>query len=80
MLIILKIINIYYILNKKKEKCRSVKSSRLMKYFEEYIKKFDMNNIMVKTKYFHSIRMMALAEELATNLNIFTEDIKSIDY
>ncbi len=51
-----------------------MKSSRLMKYFEEYIKKFDMNNIMVKTKYFHSIRMMALAEELATNLNIFTEE------
>ena len=50
-----------------------MKSSRLMKYFEEYIKKFDMNNIMVKTKYFHSIRMMALAEELATNLNIFHE-------
>lgn len=45
-----------------------------MKYFEEYIKKFDMNNIMVKTKYFHSIRMMSLAEELATNLNIFNEE------
>ena len=51
-----------------------MKSSRLMKYFEEYIKKFDMNNIMVKTKYFHSIRMMSLAEELATNLNIFNEE------
>ena len=45
-----------------------------MKYFEEYIKKFDMNNIMVKTKYFHSIIMMSLAEELATNLNIFNEE------
>lgn len=33
-----------------------------------------MNNIMVKTKYFHSIRMMSLVEELVTNLNIFNEE------
>ena len=48
-----------------------MKSSRLLKYFEEYIKKIDMNNAWAKAKYFHSLKSMDMAKVLATELNIF---------
>ena len=51
-----------------------MKSSRLLKYFEEYIKKIDMNNSWAKAKYFHSLKSMDMARIIATNLNIFNED------
>ena len=51
-----------------------MKSSRLLKYFEEYIKKIDMNNTWAKAKYFHSIKSMDLAKIIATDLNVFTEE------
>ena len=51
-----------------------MKSSRLLKYFEEYIKKFDMNNNWVKSKYFHSLKSMDLARIISSSLNIFTEE------
>lgn len=51
-----------------------MKSSRLLKYFEEYIKKIDMNNTWAKAKYFHSLKSMDLAKIIATNLNVFTEE------
>ena len=51
-----------------------MKSSRLLKYFEEYIKKFDMNNNWAKGKYFHSLKSMDMARIIANNLNIFTEE------
>ena len=51
-----------------------MKSSRLLKYFEEYIKKFDMNNNWAKSKYFHSLKSMDLARVIASSLNIFTEE------
>ena len=51
-----------------------MKSSRLLKYFEEYIKKIDMNNTWAKAKYFHSLKSMDLARILASSLNIFTDE------
>lgn len=51
-----------------------MKSSRVMKIFEQYVKKFDMNNSNIKVKYFHSLKTMELAREIASNLNIFTEE------
>ena len=51
-----------------------MKSSRILKYFEEYIKKIDMNNTWSKAKYFHSLKSMDLARIIASNFNIFTEE------
>ena len=51
-----------------------MKSSRLLKYFEEYIKKIDMNNTWSKAKYFHSLKSMDLARIIASNFNIFDEE------
>ena len=51
-----------------------MKSSRLLKYFEEYIKKIDMNNTWSKAKYFHSLKSMDLARIIASNFNIFNEE------
>ena len=51
-----------------------MKSSRILKYFEEYIKKIDMNNTWSKAKYFHSLKSMDLARTIASNFNIFTEE------
>ena len=51
-----------------------MKSSRILKYFEEYIKKIDMNNSYSKAKYFHSLKSMDLARIIASNFNIFNEE------
>ena len=51
-----------------------MKSSRLLKYFEEYIKKIDMNNAWAKAKYFHSLKSMDMAKIIATDLGVFTEE------
>lgn len=51
-----------------------MKSSKIMKCFEEYIKKYDMNNSQVKLKYFHSLKSMDIAKDIATKLDIFTEE------
>ncbi len=51
-----------------------MKSSRVMRIFEQYVKKFDMNNANIKVKYFHSLKTMELCRQIATNLNIFTEE------
>ena len=51
-----------------------MKSSRLLKYFEEYIKKIDMNNTWSKAKYFHSLKSMDLAKIIANNFGIFNEE------
>lgn len=48
-----------------------MKSSRIMKIFEQYVRKYDMNNIDIKARYFHSLKVMELARELATGLGIF---------
>lgn len=51
-----------------------MRSSRVIKYFEDYIKKYDMNNSQVKLKYFHSLKCMDLAKDIATKLDIFSEE------
>ncbi|MGN1358178.1 MAG: HD domain-containing protein [Bacilli bacterium] len=51
-----------------------MRSSRLLKYFEEYIKKIDMTNTWAKAKYFHSLKSMDLAKIIATDMNIFNEE------
>lgn len=51
-----------------------MRSSRLLKYFEEYIKKIDMNNTWAKAKYFHSLKSMDMAKIIATDLGVFTEE------
>lgn len=45
-----------------------------MKYFEEYVKKYDLNNSQAKLKYFHSLKCMDLAKDIATKLDIFDEE------
>ena len=51
-----------------------MRSSRLLKYFEEYIKKIDMNNTWAKAKYFHSLKSMDMARTIATDMGIFSEE------
>ena len=51
-----------------------MRSSRLLKYFEEYIKKIDMNNAWAKAKYFHSLKSMDMARIIAADLGIFSEE------
>lgn len=51
-----------------------MKETRIMKIFEQYIKKFDMNKGNVKSMYFHSIKMMELCKDIASNLKIFTDE------
>lgn len=45
-----------------------------MKIFEQYVKKFDMNNTNIKSKYFHSLKTMELSREIATSLGTFNEE------
>ena len=51
-----------------------MKDSKILKVFEQFIKKFDMNKGNVKAMYFHSIKMMELCKDIASNLGIFTEE------
>lgn len=45
-----------------------------MKVFEQYVKKFDMNNNNVKMKYFHSLKVMELSNDIATTIGLFNEE------
>ena len=45
-----------------------------MRVFEQYIKKFDMNKGNVKAMYFHSIKMMELCKDIASNIGIFSDE------
>lgn len=51
-----------------------MKETRIMKVFEQYIKKYDMTKGNVKAMYFHSIKMMELCKDIASNLGIFTAE------
>ena len=51
-----------------------MKDAKILKVFEQYIKKFDMNKGNIKAMYFHSIKMMELCKDIASNLGIFTEE------
>lgn len=51
-----------------------MKETKIMKVFDNYVKKFDMNRGNVKAMYFHSIKMMELCKSIANSLGVFTED------
>ncbi len=51
-----------------------MKETRIMKVFEQYIKKFDMNKGNVKAMYFHSIKMMELCKDIASSIGVFSEE------
>lgn len=51
-----------------------MRETKIMKVFEQYIKKFDMNKGNVKSMYFHSLKMMELCKDIASNLGIFSEE------
>ena len=42
-----------------------MKSSRIMKIFEQYVRKYDMNNINIKARYIHSLKVMEIVKDLA---------------
>ena len=48
---------------------------REMKYFDEYVFKYDMNDPDINYKYYHSYRVMDAMELLATKLNLSESDI-----
>ena len=45
-----------------------------MKIFEQYVRKYDMNNINIKARYFHSLKVMEISKDLASGLGIFSEE------
>lgn len=51
-----------------------MKDNKILKVFEQYIKKFDMNKGNVKAMYFHSLKMMELCKEIASSFGIFTDE------
>ena len=51
-----------------------MKETKIMKVFDNYVKKFDMNRGNVKAMYFHSIKMMELCKSIANNLGVFTDE------
>ena len=51
-----------------------MRETKIMKVFDNYVKKFDMNRGNVKAMYFHSIKMMELCKSIANSLGIFTEE------
>ena len=51
-----------------------IRSSRVMKVFEQYVKKFDMNNNNVKMKYFHSLKVMEVSSDIASTIGLFNEE------
>ena len=51
-----------------------MKETRIMKVFEQYIKKYDMNKGNVKAMYFHSLKMMELCKDIASNIGIYNEE------
>lgn len=51
-----------------------MREARIMNVFNRYVKKFDMNKGNVKAIYFHSLKMMDLCKDIASNLGIFSEE------
>lgn len=51
-----------------------MRETRIMKIFNQYVNKFDMNKGNVKAIYFHSLKMMDLCKDIASNLGIFNEE------
>lgn len=51
-----------------------MKETKIMKVFEQYIKKYDMNKGNIKAMYFHSTKMMELCKKIASNIKKFNEE------
>lgn len=51
-----------------------MKETKIMKVFDNYLKKFDMMKGNIKSMYFHSIKMMELCKEIASNIGVFNEE------
>lgn len=51
-----------------------------MNYFDEYVKKFDMNTIEINYKYHHSYRVMDNMVKIAKGLNLNKNDIELAKY
>lgn len=51
-----------------------LKSSRVMRVFEQYVKKYDMNNINIKKRYFHSLKVMEICRDIALVTDLFNEE------
>ena len=51
-----------------------MKETKIMKVFEQYIKKFDMNKNNIKCTYFHCIKVMDLCKNIASVLGIFDKE------
>lgn len=49
-------------------------NNKVMKVFENYMKKFNLTKNTTKAKYFHSLKVMELSENIATTLGIFSEE------
>ena len=48
--------------------------NKVMKVFEQYMKKFNLTKNSTKAKYFHALKVMELSELVATALGIFSEE------
>ena len=51
-----------------------MKETRIMRVFNKYVKKFNMNKGNIKAVYFHSLKMMDLCKDIASELGIFNEE------
>ena len=51
-----------------------MKETKIMKVFEQYIKKFNMNKNYTKCTYFHCIKSMDLCKNIASVLGIFDKE------
>jgi len=51
-----------------------MKETKVMKVFEQYIKKFNMNKNHIKCTYFHCIKSMDLCKNIASVLGIFDKE------
>lgn len=51
-------------------------NDNLLKKFKEYVYKFDMNDIGISRKYYHSLRVMDIANLIAINENFSNKDIE----
>lgn len=49
-------------------------NNKVMKVFEQYMKKFNLTKNTTKAKYFHSLKVMELSENIATTIGIFNEE------
>lgn len=51
-----------------------MRESKVMKVFNEYVSKYNMNKGNVKKVYFHSLKVQDLCKDIARNIGIFNEE------